>query len=98
RFSRDWSSDVCSSDLDLADNALNVLVQNTVGAGIDVLAAPRLPGQPINRELAEQIDDLWDSWWDAPEATGLHDYGACQQLLARHIGRAACRREGAGQS
>jgi len=70
-------------DLDLADNALNVLVQNTVGAGIDVLAAPRLPGQPINRELADQIDDLWDSWWDAPEATGLHDYGACQQLLAR---------------
>ena len=70
-------------DLDLADNALNVLVQNTVGSGIDVLAAPRLPGQPINRELAEQIDDLWDSWWDAPEVTRLHDYGACQQLLAR---------------
>jgi len=70
-------------DLDLADNALNVLVQNTVGSGIDVLAAPRLPGQPINRALAEQIDDLWDSWWDAPEVTRLHDYGACQQLLAR---------------
>ncbi|KAF1697982.1 phage portal protein [Pseudoxanthomonas jiangsuensis] len=70
-------------DLDLADNALNVLVQNTVGAGIDVLAAPRLPGQPINRDLAAQIDDLWDSWWDAPEVTTLHDYGACQQLLAR---------------
>ena len=70
-------------DLDLADNALNVLVQNTVGSGIDVLAAPRLPGEPINRALAEQIDDLWDSWWDAPEVTRLHDYGACQQLLAR---------------
>lgn len=70
-------------DLDLADNALNVLVQNTVGSGIDVLAAPRLPGQPINRDLAAQIDDLWDAWWDAPEVTRLHDYGACQQLLAR---------------
>jgi lambda family phage portal protein len=70
-------------DLDLADNALNVLVQNTVGAGIDVLSAPRLPGQPINRELALQLDDLWDDWWDAPEATRTHDYGMCQQLLAR---------------
>ncbi|MCD9097054.1 phage portal protein [Luteimonas fraxinea] len=70
-------------DLDVADNALNVLVQNTVGSGIDVLAAPRLPGQPIDRDLAEKIDDLWDGWWDAPEVTGMHDYGACQQLLAR---------------
>lgn len=70
-------------DLDLADNALNVLVQNTVGAGIDVLSAPRLPGKPINRELALQLDDLWDAWWDAPEATRTHDYGMCQQLLAR---------------
>lgn len=70
-------------DLDIADNALNVLVQNTVGSGIDVLAAPRLPGQPINRALAEQVDDLWDGWWDAPEVTGMHDYGACQQLLCR---------------
>ena len=70
-------------DLDLADNALNILVQNTVGSGIDVLAAPRLPGEAINRALAEQIDDLWDNWWDAPEVTGMHDYGACQQLLAR---------------
>ncbi|MBD7987121.1 phage portal protein [Luteimonas sp. Sa2BVA3] len=70
-------------DLDLADNALNILVQNTVGSGIDVLAAPRLPGEPINRDLALQLDDLWDAWWDAPEVTGMHDYGACQQLLAR---------------
>ncbi len=70
-------------DLDIADNALNVLVQNTVGSGIDVLAAPRLPGQPINRELAQQIDDLWDAWWDAPEVTGMHDFGASQQLEAR---------------
>ncbi|WP_115584475.1 phage portal protein [Xanthomonas dyei] len=70
-------------DLDLADNALNVLVQNTVGSGIDVLSAPRLPGQAINRDLAMQLDELWDAWWDAPEVTRTHDYGACQQLLVR---------------
>jgi lambda family phage portal protein len=74
-------------DLDLADNALNILVQNTVGSGIDVLSAPRLPGQPINRDLALQLDDLWDEWWDAPEVTRMHDYGACQQLLARSFFR-----------
>ncbi|MHC1664749.1 phage portal protein [Stenotrophomonas geniculata] len=70
-------------DLDLATNALNILVQNTVGSGLDVLSAPRLPGQPINRDLALQLDDLWDEWWDAPEVTRRHDYGSCQQLLAR---------------
>lgn len=74
-------------DLDLATNALNVLVQNTVGSGIDVLSAPRRPGEPINRELAIQIDDLWDAWWDRPEVTFTHDYGACQQLLARSFYR-----------
>ncbi len=74
-------------DLDLADNALNILTQNTVGSGIDVLSAPRLPGQPINRDLALQLDELWDEWWDAPEVTGMHDYGACQQLLSRSMFR-----------
>lgn len=74
-------------DLDQADNALNILVQNTVGSGIDVLSAPRLPGQSINRDLALQLDELWDQWWDAPEVTGMHDYGACQQLLCRSFFR-----------
>lgn len=70
-------------DLDLARNALNILVQNTCGSGIDVLAAPRLPGKPIDRVLAREIDDLWDEWWDLPEVTKAHDYGRAQQLLAR---------------
>lgn len=70
-------------DLDLATNALNVLVQNTVGSGIDVLSAPRRPGEAINRELALQLDDYWDAFWDRPEVTATHDYGACQQLQAR---------------
>ncbi|MGH8032509.1 MAG: phage portal protein [Luteimonas sp.] len=70
-------------DLDLARNAINILVQNTVGSGIDVLSAPRKPGGEIDRVLAQEIDDLWDDWWDKPEVTGMHDYGRCQQLLAR---------------
>ena len=70
-------------DLDLARNALNILVQNTCGSGIDVLAAPRLPGKAIDRVLAQEIDDLWDEWWDSPEVTKAHDYGRAQQLAAR---------------
>ncbi|HDS1834372.1 TPA: phage portal protein [Stenotrophomonas maltophilia] len=70
-------------DLDLARNAINILVQNTVGSGIDVLSAPRKPGGEIDRVLAQEMDDLWDDWWDKPEVTGMHDFGRCQQLLAR---------------
>ena len=98
KLARDWGSgnaiagmDACQlrdqarhleRDLDLVDNACNVLVQNPVGSGIDVIAAPRLPGQPTNRDLALQLDDLCDVWWNSLEVTRAHDYGACQQLLA----------------
>ncbi|MDZ5815090.1 phage portal protein [Stenotrophomonas maltophilia] len=74
-------------DLDLARNAINILVQNTVGSGIDVLSAPRQPGGEIDRVLAQDIDDLWDDWWDKPEVTGKHDFGRCQQLLSRGMFR-----------
>lgn len=70
-------------DHDLARHALNVLVQNTVGSGIDVMPAPRKSGDKVNRELAQQLRDLWDAWWDQPEVTWTHDFGKCQQLLAR---------------
>lgn len=70
-------------DLDLARNALNVLVQNTCGSGIDVLSAPRQPGGQIDRGMARDLDALWDEWWDAPEVTRFHDYGRAQQLMAR---------------
>ncbi len=70
-------------DLDLARNALNILVQNTCGSGIDVLAAPRKPGGKVDRGLAQDIDALWDAWWDRPEVTKMHDYGRAQQLMAR---------------
>lgn len=70
-------------DHDISRNALNVLVQNTVGAGIDVIPAPRIPGGNIDRGLARDLRDLWDDWWDRPEVTWSHDYGKCQDLLAR---------------
>ncbi len=70
-------------DYDVAANALNILVQNTVGSGIDVMPAPRKAGGQVNRDLAQQLRDLWDEWWDRPEVTGIHDFGKCQQLMAR---------------
>lgn len=70
-------------DHDISRNALNVLVQNTVGSGIDVIPAPRLAGQAVDVELAQQLRDLWDDWWDRPEVTWTHDFGKCQDLIAR---------------
>lgn len=74
-------------DHDISRNALNVLVQNTVGSGIDVIPAPRLPGQAVDAGLAQALRDLHDEWWDRPEVTWTHDYGKCQQLLARSLYR-----------
>jgi lambda family phage portal protein len=74
-------------DHDISRNALNVLVQNTVGSGIDVIPAPRLAGQPVDTGLAQAMRDLWDDWWDKPEVTWTHDFGKCQQLLARSFYR-----------
>ena len=74
-------------DHDISRNALNVLVQNTVGSGIDVIPAPRLPGQAVDELLAQQLRDLWDDWWDRPEVTWTHDFGKCQDLIARSMYR-----------
>lgn len=70
-------------DHDVSHNALNVLVQNTVGSGIDIMPAPRKAGGEIDRGLAQALRDLWDDWWDRPEVTWRHDWGVCQQLIWR---------------
>lgn len=78
---RDSARALCR-DYDVARNGLAVLVQNTVGSGIDVMPAPRRRGGAVDRELAQQLRDHWDAWWDRPEVTWAHDFGKCQQLLA----------------
>lgn len=74
-------------DHDISRNALNVLTQNVVGSGIDVIPAPRRAGQEIDSALAERLKALWDAWWDRPEVTKRHDWGKCQQLMARSLFR-----------
>ncbi len=77
---RDSARALCR-DYDVARNGLNILVQNTVGSGIDVMPAPRRMGESVNRELAQILRDAWDEWWDLPEVTKQHDFGKCQQLI-----------------
>lgn len=70
-------------DHDISRGALNTLVQNTVGTGIDVEPAPRLPGQPVDQGLADELNALFTDWWERPEVTWRHDAGGMQRLLAR---------------
>lgn len=70
-------------DDDISANALNVLEQNIVGSGIGVEPSPRLPGQPVDRELAAQLADLWGDFWTRPEVSWLMDLGKAQRLLCR---------------
>jgi lambda family phage portal protein len=70
-------------DDDISINALNILEQNVVGSGIGVEPSPRLPGQPVDRELAGQLADLWGDFWLRPEVTWEGDMGKAQRLMCR---------------
>lgn len=78
---RDSARALCR-DHDVARRGLALLVQNTVGSGIDVQPTPRKAGGAVDRAIAQALRDLWDEWWDNPEVTWQHDFGKCQQLLA----------------
>lgn len=80
---RDSARALCR-DHDLARSVLNVLVQNVVGTGIDVIAAPRQAGGDVDADLARRLRTLWSAWWDRPEVTWQHDFGKVQQLLLSH--------------
>src|SRR5207253_7069248 len=85
RWPRDWSSDVCSSDLAAETDKLDGLAVN-IGSG---------HGTPI-REIAERLSDILKID-NAPEINGEFRPGEMRHLtsdttLARsEIGRASCR-------
>jgi lambda family phage portal protein len=70
---------------DLARGVLDVLVRNTVGAGIGVEPQPRRTGTraEIDDELAWQLSQLWRDFCKRPEVTWQHDQGATERLMAR---------------
>lgn len=77
---RDSARALCR-DHDLAKSVLSVLVQNVVGSGIDVIAAPRKTGGNVDAVLGQELKAMWWDWWDRPEVTWQHDFGKVQQLL-----------------
>ncbi len=70
-------------NLDIATGALDVLVNNVVGAGIQPEPQVKLrngePAEDINRELLR----LFDDWMYNPEVTWQWDYYSLQRLAAR---------------
>jgi lambda family phage portal protein len=70
---------------DLARGVLDVLVRNTVGAGISVEPQPRMLGQraEIADDLAYQMSRLWQDYCRRPEVTWQHDMGSAERIMAR---------------
>lgn len=69
---------------DIARNALNVLVQNVVGAaGIGVEFQPRRLDGDIDEPVAEQLRVLFLDWMRRPEVTYQHDWASAQRITAR---------------
>lgn len=68
---------------DIAKGALDILVANTVGSGIQPEPQVELvdgePAEDLNRQLLE----YWDDWIHTPEVTHQHDYYSLQRLLTR---------------
>src|SRR5207253_3802357 len=82
RWPRDWSSDVCSSDLDGSQTRDFVYVANVVHANLLAAHAPaaRVAGQVFNVGSGHSVsvNELWDR----------------VRALTGEIGRASCRERG----
>src|SRR5207302_6793003 len=91
RFSRDWSSDVCSSDLSLRRTPW---VNLTDGLLIGTTRLPLTPAQILDQDVlilsdvsATALD--WNQW-DAVHRL-INERGGSLILIAGEIGRASCR-------
>src|SRR5690606_41034243 len=91
RFSRDWSSDVCSSDLGLLGRVIDGAGEPLDGRGPLYLDDHvRLTGTPMNPLLREPIERTLDVGIRA--INSLLTVGRGQRLgLFAEIGRASCR-------
>src|SRR5690606_39376296 len=97
RFSRDWSSDVCSSDLTVARTAVRPPRASTVGSGrrpVDVLLFRGIGGgddADIARAFQNGVLDLCQM-----QQTLLFS-GGQQHIVDVEIGRASCRGRGVSE-
>lgn len=76
-------------NLDIAKGALDVLVNNTVGSGIQPEPQVLTKGGEPATEFNEKLLKLWDDWIYCPEVTRQYDYYSLQRLAAR-----SCFRDG----
>lgn len=70
-------------NLDLARGVLDVLVRNTVGAGIGVEPQPRNKKGDVHRDLLWALTKLWREWTRRPEVTWRHSWASAERLAAR---------------
>jgi lambda family phage portal protein len=70
-------------NLDIASGALDVLVNNIVGAGIQPEPQVELRDGELADEFNRALLRLWDDWIYSPEVTRQHDYYTLQQLACR---------------
>src|SRR3546814_17692470 len=97
----DWSSDVCSSDLNAVDDAKRARVEfaRALGAYIDLVALERHNGSGV-RQAMESAAEVADSWvfrrlseeLGRSRWSGLPPWDALHALAEElEIGRASCR-------
>jgi len=70
-------------NLDIAKGALDVLVANVVGTGIQPEPLVELSTGELAEEVNRELLRLWDDWIDMPDVTGQFDYYGLQQITAR---------------
>src|SRR5207302_2629203 len=86
RFSRDWSSDVCSSDLAQG---------SAVSATTKALADTQAPSSPTNLAATAVSSPQIDlSWSPATDNVGVTGYRVYRDGTLAEIGRASCRERG----
>lgn len=70
-------------NLDIASGALDVLVNNIVGAGIQPEPQVEMRDGELADEFNRSLLRLWDDWIYSPEVTRQHDYYTLQQMACR---------------
>lgn len=70
-------------NLDIAKGALDVLVANVVGTGIQPEPQVELTSGELAEEVNRELLRLWDDWIDVPDVTGQFDYYGLQQMTCR---------------
>lgn len=70
-------------NMDIAKGAIDVLVDNVVGSGIQPEPQVELAGGELAADLNKRLLELHDDWIYSPDVTRQHDYYSLQRLACR---------------